>query len=367
MKQSKYSKPWYLNVTKASVLMPFLGGNLDLTRLDEEQWSLLFAESRSVGLQARITTALSENGHLSLLPPSLQLQVAANFERVDGFHRDVTREIRAIEIALKSLDVPRFLLKGAAYVHWQLPPMKGRFFSDIDLLVPREALPNVESILMLNGWIASDLSDYDQRYYRDWSHEVPPLTHLRRGSTIDLHHSLVMPTCRLLVDSVSMIANGKIGEGGWWRLSDEDLLLHSVAHLLLNSEFTHGLRDLSDIDLLYRHFLDEDVDFASRLEFRAKEVGLYPLLRSAASLANSFFRTPFPASCCKNSSTVSEHLLATSCSVRHPETKPSAQAFSDLVLSIREVYYRFPWDLLVKHLFHKATSSFASAKKTNSL
>jgi hypothetical protein len=37
-------------------------------------------------------------------------------------------------------------------------------FNDIDILVPYERLPQAESTLMLAGWHAGGLSEYDKRY-----------------------------------------------------------------------------------------------------------------------------------------------------------------------------------------------------------
>lgn len=101
------------------------------------------------------------------------------------------------------------------------------------------------------------------------------MTHLHRGTTIDLHHSLAMPTCRVRVDSARMISDAVPvkPDGFWWRLKDEDIVLHAASHLLLNSEFHRGLRDLWDIDLLYRHFAANATDYPERLLCRAREVG----------------------------------------------------------------------------------------------
>ncbi|RXL80730.1 hypothetical protein EO238_31730, partial [Citrobacter sp. AAK_AS5] len=79
------------------------------------------------------------------------------------------------------------VLKGAAYAMARLPVADGRIFGDVDILVPHETLADVESALMLAGWASIHRDPYDQRYYRMWMHEIPPMRHLHRGTVIDVH------------------------------------------------------------------------------------------------------------------------------------------------------------------------------------
>jgi len=51
--------------------------------------------------------------------------------------------------------------------------------------------------LMLEGWVSGHRSAYDQRYYRKWMHEIPPMTHIRRQTVLDLHHNILPETARL--------------------------------------------------------------------------------------------------------------------------------------------------------------------------
>jgi hypothetical protein len=105
------------------------------------------------------------------------------------------------------------VLKGAAYVAAGLPAAAGRLFNDIDLLVPREQLPQAESALMLAGWHASGLSEYDKRYYRRWMHEIPPLQHVQRDTVIDLHHAILPETARYHPDTARLRSRAVAVEG----------------------------------------------------------------------------------------------------------------------------------------------------------
>lgn len=280
---------------------------------------------------------------------------------------DVIRELGLIAKALDSVGTKVVLLKGASYVAGDLPPAQGRIFSDIDILVEREFLPKAEGDLMLAGWNARHISAYDHRYYREWSHEIPPMVHLRRGTVIDLHHSLVMPTCRIRVDVKPMIDDVVpiSGEGNWFRLKDEDLVLHAASHLLLNSEFDRGLRDLWDIDILMRHFGVSKPDFGEAVLQRAEHVGLGRVVRQAFTLCARLFGTPLPQRALSERGPVMK-LLYAAIDTRHPDTRSSWQSLADQLLLYRELNLRLPPTLLARHLWHKATTAFHSEpeKKT---
>ena len=64
----------------------------------------------------------------------------------------------------------------------------------------------VEGALMLHGWSTTHHDAYDQRYYRKWMHELPPLKHNTRGTVLDVHHAILPVTARLKPDSRKLLA-----------------------------------------------------------------------------------------------------------------------------------------------------------------
>lgn len=64
-------------------------------------------------------------------------------------------EVQQVQRALADTGLALILLKGTAYVAAGLPAARGRLFSDIDILVPKTALADVESLLILHGWASS--------------------------------------------------------------------------------------------------------------------------------------------------------------------------------------------------------------------
>jgi hypothetical protein len=108
-------------------------------------------------------------------------------------------EISRIQRALASVDTPIIFLKGAAYLMSALANAKGRLSSDIDILVAKNMLPQVESALIEHGWEPIKLADYDQLYYRTWAHELPPLRHRDRNTVVDVHHTILPLTAGFIL------------------------------------------------------------------------------------------------------------------------------------------------------------------------
>lgn len=326
-----------------------------------EQLSLLVRQARAAGLLGRLAAAVS-----AAAPPGAEAtgHVAAALRVTRAQQREIRREVGFVVKALQPLGVPVVLLKGAAYVTAGLPAAHGRVFSDVDILLPRERLAEAESLLMLAGWMGTHDNAYDQRFYREWMHELPPMEHVHRRTTLDVHHSIAPLTGRLRPDAGALIADA-VPVPGWPGvrvLCPADMVLHSVTHLFTNDELSHSLRDLSDIDLLCRHFA-ADAGFWPTLVARAQRHGLGRLLHYALQHAQRLLGTPVPAPCQK---TLSEHappwpiaalmtaLWQSSLSSPHPSVRPPTFALARFALYVRGHWLRMPLPLLLRHLTTKA-------------
>lgn len=255
----------------------------------ECDWDRAVREARRAGVLARLGLLIAEhNLGLHVTPRARpHLDAAGVLARKHG--DDVARELRHIRAALGAASHPVILLKGASYVAAGLPAAAGRLFGDIDILVPHAAIPGAETALTASGWCGVKQDDYDQRYYRQWMHEIPPLQHRTRRTTIDVHHTIVPPTGRHAVDARRMIdwAIPASNAPGFLVLSPPDMILHAAVHLFDDGEWTNALRDLDDIHQLLRHFASYG-EFWPMLAARAAQLGLerplYYALRYAAML-----------------------------------------------------------------------------------
>ena len=328
------------------------------------EWDLLVRQARAAGLLARLSDRLRRQGLTSIIPAAAHWHFDAADTLADKQQIAVCWELQQIHAALDRLDTPLIALKGAAYVAAGLPAAAGRLFSDIDILVPREAIKTVESALMLAGWHATGLSDYDKRYYRRWMHEIPPMQHALRATVIDVHHAILPDTARYRPDSAKLRSRAVAVEGlpGVFVLSPEDRLLHSATHLFHDGELPHGLRDLTDLDLLLRDAVI-DTNFWPRLVARAEELELGRPLFYALRYVHHFLDTPVPKDV---QGAVAVHApgratLALMDAVFSRVLAPDHASCADgltraarLAAYVRAHWLRMPLHLLLPHLFHKA-------------
>jgi len=330
-------------------------------------WDVLVRQARAAGLLARLGNRFRQHGLTAAIPAAARWHLEAAETLADKQSAAVRWELHKIRSALGDLDSPLIVLKGAAYVAANLPAAAGRLFNDIDILVPRESLPKVESALMLAGWHATGLTDYDKRYYRRWMHEIPPLQHIERATVIDVHHAILPDTARYHPDSAKLRSRAVAVNGlpGIYVLAAEDRILHSATHLFHDGEVPHGLRDLTDLDLLLRDAA-KDREFWSRLTARAAELQLGRSLFYALRYVCYFLDTPVPDSVMAALSDVAPNRVTLALMdgvftrVLAPAHTTCADALTPaarLAAFVRAHWLRMPAHLLIPHLFHKAFMS----------
>lgn len=334
-----------------------------VTTLNEMEWDLLIRQARSAELLAHLYTRFSKADLLNRIPEKPLNHLCSENILANRQHDAARWEILQIHEALEPLGVPIILLKGAAYLQAALPPSPGRFFSDIDILVPRHVIGDVEGRLQRWGWLTTHHDEYDQRYYRKWMHEIPPLQHISRQSTIDVHHSILPLTARLHPDPEKLIAASiQIDdEHELYTLCPTDLVLHSATHLFHDGELEHGLRDLVDLDSLLRLYSLEE-GFWDRLLQRAVELDLSLPLHYALRYTNKILETPVPSSVIEAIQRVKpsaigimlmDPLFLRALAPAHKSCKDDLTGLARWLLYIRSHYLRMPPHLLLPHLFHK--------------
>jgi hypothetical protein len=149
-----------------------------LPALDGAQWESLLSQARRARLDGRLARLCHDRGWLEQLPPGPRTHLRSALRRLERQHNEVRWEADALRRAIGHLPTPIVLLKGAAYVMAGLPPARGRLFTDVDILIGRDQLRQAELALLAAGWVAKRLDPYDERYYRDLMHELPPLHHV---------------------------------------------------------------------------------------------------------------------------------------------------------------------------------------------
>lgn len=263
----------------AALLVRALRDPGSVAGLDAAGWNGLIAAARAERLIGTLACRLSGMAVPDAAGPIL-----------DDARREAATEARQAlweadraALALRELGVRVVLLKGTAYVAAGLKAGEGRFIGDLDILVPRDAMPAVERALIDAGWEWVKEDAYDDAYYRTWMHELPPMIHVERDRMIDVHHTILPLTARPKPDAAAMLAEAVPVADGLWVLSPEDRVVHAAAHMLADGDLQGGLRNLWDI-----YCLLPDADPA-RLAARARLHGLGPYVAQARRLAAALY------------------------------------------------------------------------------
>ena len=320
----------------------------------------------AAGVLGRLGALAREIGIDQGLPVPVRYHMQAKLTLAEQQQRAVRWELVQLSRTLAGLDGPVLLLKGAAYAAAGLPPAAGRLFSDIDLLVPKAQVDAAEAALMLDGWNSSQHDAYDQRYYRQWMHELPPMMHIRRKTVLDLHHNILPETARIRVDPAPMLAAART-LAAFPRFSipaPEDLVLHSATHLFHEGEWEHGLRDLVDLDAMLRTYA-RDPAFGGQLSRRAESIGLGWLLHDGLRHARRWLATPLPQDLIDNCpgrpgvlhSAAMDRLFDAAFATAHASCRTPLSGTAAWMLYVRSHWLRMSPHLLMPHLVREVLAA----------
>lgn len=348
-----------------------------LLELAPAEWDLLIRQASRSQLLARIAVRCQQARILAQIPAGPGMHLRSALQLFEQQQREIFWEAKEIAQALHTLNVPIVLLKGAAYALADCDAAWGRRLSDVDILVPAEALADVESQLMKQGWMTSKQSAYDQHYYRRWMHELPPLRHIHRGTVIDVHHALLPRSARLQPDSRRLLACARplARQPELQILAPIDMLLHSACHLFHEGELERGFRDLVDIDSLLREFGSptasssahtHSTDFWNQLVPRAVELDLSRPLFYALRYAHLLLGSAIPAAVLQQAALAPggrrsglglrwmDALFSRALRPDHATTRDRWTSAARWLLYVRSHWLRMPPWLLLPHLLRKA-------------
>ncbi len=338
------------------------------------EWEYVVRIARRLRLLARLADGLDAAGLLADVHPAPRRHLIAE-QRVSRYRTAAMAwALERIMAALGQPGFPCVLLKGAAYLGQGLPIAAGRLPSDVDILVPRTELAAVQARLSADGWAEVALDEHDQRYYREWSHEVPPMRHPLHPIELDLHHNILPPVARTRVDAQLLLAHVRPSKWpGWQVLQPADQVLHSAAHLFLDSEARDRVRDLVDLDGLLRHF-GQGPGFWDALATRSRELTLTEPLALATHFCVEWLGTPIPADmqarvgACM-SALRRAWLLPVMSAVLTPtdpdDQPPWTQGMAAAIVLARYHRGRMPMRILMPHLWHKVRARGGDAAAPN--
>ncbi len=263
--------------------------------LGVDGWELLLAQALRANLTARLSYRIEDAGADAALPDRVRTHFAAARVAAASRRRALEWGVNRLHRVLSGAGYDMLLLKGAAYAIAGFPLARGRTSLDIDIMVPGDQLERIEQHLVAHGWEQSKLDAYDKRYYRRWSHELPPLRHRERGSELDVHHTILPPLSRLRPDPSAFWRSAITLADGSRAFCPTHMALHVAVHLFQEGEIAGGLGGLVDFDDLCRDF-GREPGYWQELVPASVELGLarplYYALRYASLLLGT--RVPDP-------------------------------------------------------------------------
>ncbi|MFT5675588.1 MAG: hypothetical protein ACI808_001519 [Paraglaciecola sp.] len=327
-----------------------------------EDWNKLLVQARASNLLGRLCYIFQQQK--IDLPERMKNHLESAWAISNKQKMQTLFEIREILRATDKIEENIVVLKGAAYCALKLPCSEGRTFSDIDIMVAKNVIRSVEVSLLLNGWVKTVQDDYDQQYYRQWMHEIPPLRHSQRDTVIDVHHNILPLTNQSAPDSKQFkLREIHLDDIGLCLVLDElDMLIHCCVHLFAESEFNNSLRDLSDIYMMLQGILEKDPEALSKLLVRADELGLGTYVKLAIRNNHKVFSLPLSADVKQRLSTdkMFSQRIVNWCFQQlfvpnHSSCRTMFTPIAEFLLYIRGHRLRMPLRLLLPHLYKKAS------------
>ena len=272
----------------AMILVQALRDPASIGALDANGWTALLTVARAERLIGTLAYRLAGQ----MLPDTVTAILADERTNAEYQKRSALWEADCARRALADYAHKVVLMKGTAYAAAEMQAAEGRHIGDLDIMVARADLGAVEAMLLAAGWEWVKEDAYDDAYYRDHMHELPPLIHKERDRMIDVHHTILPLTAKPKPDAAAMLGDAVSLTDNLCIFSPTDTVIHSAAHLFADGELDGGLRNLWDIHCLLTEFADDA--FWLALKSRAGHHQLWPAVHRAARLAHELYCTEIP-------------------------------------------------------------------------
>ena len=284
----------------SSLLVQVLQAPSIIKGFSATQWNLLLRQASKAKMLSRVAYHINNLDLMRFVPQKILNHLHSEHVQVTHLHTQVNQELAELATIFTQLNIKAIYLKGTAYLLANLPLAKGRFFSDIDVLLAQDDIVKVEIALKCQGWISQKTNDHDQAYYRQYMHEIPPMQNILRGTIIDIHHN-ILPICNNNKLDISLLSNGAISlvnqhnHGHQHQiLAPAAMFMHSAIHLFHEGELEQGLRGLSDLDMLFSYFDEIESDFSQQLIDLAKNINQQSSLFYAWRYLKNIFHRDLP-------------------------------------------------------------------------
>ena len=324
------------------------------------EWNALVPVLRRERLLSQLGAFARRTGVFDQLPGTLQDLCRGSAARVEHTRRLSLYIAEEITQSLSADGIRVALLKGAAYAAAGYNFADGRMFSDLDILVRREDMADTEVVLRKAGWKPDDMDAADERYYREWMHELPPFKHATVPFELDIHHNLAPPVSRIQLNTTPFWSDAiTLEQRGLTVLSPTHMLIHTAVHLFFNDELRGGIRELLDIHGLCHLVNERDEAWSKVAALTATQPMLARTLFYALDTAQRLLGTPVNPKILldlRTSRITDQHLSLMRWLFDRAllDDQGIGAGLAQQVLFLRSHWLRMPAGLLLPHLARKS-------------
>jgi hypothetical protein len=331
-----------------------------------KQWQVLVLILRNQQLLACYSSRFKQAGVFELIPTQTQRHFLNADVLAENHKKQVLFEAFELQRELAGKYQYLIFLKGAGYSLSGAQVGDTRIYNDIDILTDKGSIDAIEKRLCLLGWLSEELTEHDEKYYRKWAHEIPPLRHGKRGTIVDIHHNIVPIISGRHLDADKFASNSVTTKDGYQILSFAAMTLHSLIHLFFNEDVKKGYRDLIDIHNLMTHHSEND--YWRTILSLAKETGFQMELFLACRYASKILQTVIPefvqdelSQLCPWYIVLLDFMYEKALKPNHPVCQPRFFKVAEFMILIKGHFQKMPLHILIYHLLTKAGISFIQA------
>jgi len=234
-------------------------GHESAASLSPEQWDCVVEEASRHRLGALVWRLLAD-GRVNA-PVDTVKRLRLHYVQNAFRNAVLFRETATVADALAAESIPVMLLKGMHLARFVYDEPAIRSMADIDLLVPRSRIHDVERTLVGMGY--GPLPRPDVEAHCAWSNHLPSFR--KAGAEVlEVHYDIERPTSPFAIDAADLWREARHAEldgAPVALLSTSHLLPHLCLHLAYHHKFERSaLKGLVDIATVLRNSRDVDWD-----------------------------------------------------------------------------------------------------------
>ncbi len=235
--------------------------NYKLSLLSKKlNWQKVLTLARQNGIVTLFYYNLKKTGREDLIPTKIRQEFEKSYFGISLQNICYFGELKKILLLLSSSGIEVVILKGMMLAHKVYANAALRPMADIDVLVKKQDVDQVENLLLGAGYMIG--TGLNPRWYREHHHHLAPFHNPRSGICLEVHYDLLSPRkgIHLEINKVWQRAETERIDGIDTKiLCAEDMLTHLCLHLFV-STCVGRIKHLVDIAQLLG-YVKEDIDW----------------------------------------------------------------------------------------------------------